>query len=214
MVWAVGILGWWWGTQGEHGGELCCGQRRACLAAAGTDPLGMLYSQLPSPVLLLELSGEIPTAGTPLEAHRPPHPRAASESLSSVLMPLTGSLRWERSRSACLPDGRWEPPLLPAPFGCVGRCCLACCYQHRLWKLSFPACYFWREHVIKSVPRASLRVEGGSQLCSQQRKGVHAAALFRSPPRPFFLLERLLPCSAPASDADGAPVSVSVGALG
>lgn len=56
--------------------------------------------------------------------------------------------------------------------------------------------------MIKSAPRASLPVKGGSQLCSQQRKGVHSLH------SPFFLFEWMLPRLAPACDADGAPVCV------
>lgn len=61
--------------------------------------------------------------------------------------------------------------------------------------------------MIKSVPHAPLPVEGGSQLCSQQRKGGHADG-FNSLPRPLFLLEWMLPRSAPACGADGVPACV------
>lgn len=42
LLWVKGISGWCWGTQGECGGEVCCGQQCACPAAAGTDPLRTL----------------------------------------------------------------------------------------------------------------------------------------------------------------------------
>lgn len=104
-------------------------------------------------------------SSAPVRAPPAPFPRAGS-SPSSLLVPGLWGTSWPG-------QPRWELPgqlVHPLPLAFVrarvrsaGSCptagegdvwwlLLLCCCQHRPWKLSFPACYFWLQHVIKSVP--------------------------------------------------------------
>lgn len=118
------------------------------------------------------------SSAAPVRPRLAPFPRAGSSPLPGLCFcrrcgahPGRGSPAGSTRGSSCIPRPRRSfvpavrragsrltaeegPLLLPLPSGAMcGRCCLACCYQHRRpWKLSFPACYFWLQHVIKSVP--------------------------------------------------------------
>lgn len=125
---AEGLLGWscCWGTRSNPSSAALS----ACPGTTGTVPEGRILS--PSrPLLLPGLWG----------TSWPGQPRWELPGQLVHPLPLAFVRARVRRARSCPTAGEGDVWWL-----------LLCCCQHRPWKLSFPACYFWPQHVIKSVP--------------------------------------------------------------